>query len=67
MSDVLVHHYLEGTSQSLAPDDLIEGFPGDPYTTSQSDQVPENYELVSTSGTTSGLIGTSRTIVKLLL
>ena len=63
MSDVLVHHYLEGTSQSLAPDDLIEGFPGDPYTTSQSDQVPENYELVSTSGTTSGLIGTSRTIV----
>ena len=63
MSDVLVHHYLEGTSQSLAPDDLIEGFPGDPYTTSQSDQVPENYELVSTSGTTSGVIGTTRTIV----
>ena len=63
MSDVLVHHYLEGTNQRLAPDDTIEGFPGDPYTTSRSAQVPENYELVSTSGATSGVIGTSRTIV----
>ena len=63
MSDVLVHHYLEGTNQSLAPNEIIEGFPGDPYTTSQSDQVPENYELVSTTGETSGVIGTSRTIV----
>ena len=63
MSDVLVHHYLEGTYQKLAPDEVIEGFPGDSYTTSQSDQIPQNYEFASVTGETSGLIGTTRTTV----
>ena len=62
-SDVLVHHYLEGTNQELAPDETIEGFPGDEYTTNRSTKVPQNYEIVSTEGEISGIIGTTRKVV----
>ena len=62
-SDVIVHHYKEGTKEKLAPDEIIEGFPGDEYTTSPSSEVPANCELVSTPDNATGIIGTERTEV----
>ena len=59
-SDVIVHHYIEGTTEKLADDEIIKGFPGDQYLTNVSSQVPNNYEFVSTSGNAEGIIGAQR-------
>ena len=59
-SDVIVHHYIEGTTEKLADDEIINGFVGENYTTNVSSQVPNNYEFVSTSGNTEGIIGAQR-------
>ncbi len=62
-SDVIVHHYKEGTRESVAPDEIIEGFPGDEYTTSPSSNIPANCTLLSIPDNASGIIGTERTEV----
>ena len=62
-SDVLVHHYLEGTNTKVAEDTLIEGELGIPYQATPSDEIANNLELVEMPSNASGVIGSERTEV----
>ena len=43
---VTVHHYKEGTKESISPDQTIEGLAWDPYETHPAEDIPPFYELV---------------------
>ena len=45
-SNVTVHHYIDGTTEKLVEDEIIEGVDGDLYRTSPSKDVPPMYEVV---------------------
>lgn len=45
-ADVIVHHYKEGTTESLAPDEAIYGETGKAYTTSAKTNIPK-YTVVT--------------------
>src|SRR5699024_7823945 len=59
---IIVHHYIEGTNikvpskvyGEVVEDETQEGFVGQDYTTSASNNVQENYQVVSDSGNTTG-------------
>lgn len=51
-----VHHYEEGTTNSLAPDEVSTKNYGDSYTTSASSNIPSDYEYASKSNNSSGTI-----------
>ena len=51
---VIVHHYEEGTENSVAPDEEKDGLVGDVFATKISDQIPTYYEYVSSIGPTQG-------------
>ena len=44
-SEVIVHHYIDGTTQKIAEDEVIEGKDGDLYRTSPTSNIPPMYEL----------------------
>ena len=77
-TSVLVHHYIEGkeekvpakeatgegiTSDGRVDDELISGKVDDPYTTSASDKIANNYELVETPANASGTMTVEQTVV----
>ena len=47
-TSVLVHHYKEGTTESISEDVVIEGIVWDPYETTVATDIPVYYELVET-------------------
>ena len=53
-AQVIVHHYKEGTEEKLADDETIDGMVWDVYTTQQSADVPEYYEVVETPANATG-------------
>ena len=70
VSDVLVHHYIEGTTTrvpskngGVVADQTIPGLPGMSYTTSASSDIQGNYVLSKTPSNASGTIGDSRKVV----
>ncbi len=62
-SKVIVHHYKEGTTESLAEDEVITGKVDAPYTTNRSDEVPSYYELVEEPSNKNGTMTVEDTIV----
>ena len=52
-TSVLVHHYKEGTTESLSADVTISGRVDDSYETSAA-SLPSKYELVATPSNASG-------------
>lgn len=46
-ADVLVHHYIDGTTEKLAEDELITGRVGRLYETNPSSSIPPIYEVVN--------------------
>ena len=44
-SSVLVHHYIEGTTEKLAEDQVIEGIVGEEYLTNEAQNIEEGYRL----------------------
>ncbi|MGN1029865.1 MAG: SpaA isopeptide-forming pilin-related protein, partial [Bacilli bacterium] len=52
---VIVHHYEEETENSIAPDEEKTGLVGDIFATKPSEEIPEYYELSSSSEITSGI------------
>ena len=59
-SDVIVHHYKEGTTEKLAEDEVINGNVGDIYTTKVSENIPQNYEFSKVEGEIDGYIDFTR-------
>ena len=53
-AQVNVHYYEQGTTNKLSEDKIITGKVGDSYRTSQADDIPTKYELVSIEGNTNG-------------
>ncbi len=43
---VVVHHYIEGTTERLSEDVIIDGSVDDEYETTVADDIPSRYELV---------------------
>ena len=62
-TSVLVHHYKEGTSESLSKDVTINGKVDDAYTTSVATDIPSKYELVATPTNASGKMTVAQTVV----
>ena len=62
-TSVLVHHYKEGTSESLSKDVTIPGKVDDDYTTSVASDIPSKYELVATPTNASGKMTVAQTVV----
>ena len=62
-TSVLVHHYKEGTSESLSKDVTINGKVDDDYTTSVATDIPSKYELVDTPTNASGKMTVAQTVV----
>ena len=62
-TSVLVHHYKEGTSESLSKDVTIVGKVDDAYTTSVATDIPSKYELVATPTNASGKMTVAQTVV----
>ena len=62
-TSVLVHHYKEGTSESLSEDVTINGKVDDAYTTSVATDIPSKYELVATPTNASGKMTVAQTVV----
>ena len=62
-TSVLVHHYKEGTSESLSKDVTITGKVDDAYTTSVATDIPSKYELVATPTNASGKMTVAQTVV----
>ena len=62
-TSVLVHHYKEGTSESLSKDVTINGKVDDDYTTSVASDIPSKYELVATPTNASGKMTVAQTVV----
>ena len=60
---VLVHHYKEGTSESLSKDVTITGKVDDAYTTSVASDIPSKYELVATPTNASGKMTVTQTVI----
>ena len=46
-SEVIVHHYIDGTTTKVAEDDVIEGNDGTLYRTNPSENIPPMYEIVT--------------------
>ena len=59
---ITVHHYIEGTNQKVpskvygqvVEDEIQEGYVGQSYTTNASNNIQENYQVVSNSGNVTG-------------
>ena len=62
-STVLVHHYIEGTTTSVADDEIINGYVWDEYVTSESPSVPSYYELVDMPVNNEGEFAETQTVV----
>ena len=62
-TSVLVHHYKEGTSESLSKDVTINGKVDDAYTTNVATDIPSKYELVATPTNASGKMTVAQTVV----
>ena len=62
-TSVLVHHYKEGTSESLSDDVTINGKVDDEYTTSKADDIPSKYELVAEPDNKNGIMTVEQTVV----
>ena len=45
-SEVIVHHYIDGTTKKLVEDTIIDGNDGDLYRAEPSTEIPPMYELV---------------------
>ena len=46
-SEVIVHHYIDGTDQKLVEDTIIEGNDGELYKTEPSTEIPPMYEVIT--------------------
>ena len=63
-TSIIVHYYIEGTNQKVpsktygqvVEDEIEEGYVGQSYTTLPSENVQENYQLVSNTGNTTGIL-----------
>ena len=62
-TSVLVHHYKEGTSESLSADVMINGKVDDEYTTTVATDVPSKYELVAEPDNKAGTMTVEQTVV----
>ncbi len=62
-TSILVHHYKEGTSESLSDDVTINGKVDDEYTTSKADDIPSKYELVAEPDNKNGIMTVEQTVV----
>ena len=62
-TSVLVHHYIEGTSESLSEDVTINGKVDDEYTTTVATDIPSKYELVAEPDNKTGTMTVEQTVV----
>ena len=62
-ASVLVHHYKEGTSESLSDDVTITGKVDDEYTTTPATNIPSKYELVAEPDNKNGIMTVEQTVV----
>ena len=62
-TSVLVHHYKEGTSESLSADVMINGKVDDEYTTAVATDIPSKYELVAEPDNKAGTMTVEQTVV----
>ena len=62
-TSVLVHHYKEGTSESLSADVMINGKVDDEYTTAVATDIPSKYELVAEPDNKVGTMTVEQTVV----
>ena len=62
-TSVLVHHYKEGTSESLSADVTINGKVDDEYTTTVATDIPSKYELVAEPDNKAGMMTVEQTVV----
>ena len=62
-TSVLVHHYKEGTSESLSADVTINGKVDDEYTTTAATDIPSKYELVAEPDNKAGTMTVEQTVV----
>ena len=62
-TSVLVHHYKEGTSESLSADVTINGKVDDEYTTAVATDIPSKYELVAEPDNKAGTMTVEQTVV----
>ena len=62
-TSVLVHHYKEGTSESLSADVTINGKVDDEYTTAVATDIPSKYELVAEPDNKAGVMTVEQTVV----
>ena len=62
-TSVLVHHYKEGTSESLSDDVTINGKVDDEYTTTVATDIPSKYELVAEPDNKNGIMTVEQTVV----
>ena len=62
-SSVVVHHYIEGTTDKLSEDVLVNGKVGSDYTTNVATDIPANYELVAEPTNKNGKITPEQTEV----
>lgn len=53
---LIVHHYLEGTTTELAPDELYDKEYNEPYQTNRASSISNEYELVATPDNANGTI-----------
>ena len=60
---LVVHHYKEGTTESLSDDETSIGDIGTEYATSPANDIPANYELVATPENATGTYAEGETIV----
>ena len=60
---LVVHHYKEGTTESLSDDETSIGELGKPYETLPANDIPANYELVETPTNANGTYVEGETVV----
>ena len=61
---ILVHYYLEGTTQKIAEDVVIVGKVGETYQTTEAKDIDSKYELVTVPDNKEGTIGeNSQTVI----
>ena len=60
---VIVHHYKEGTTESLSQDVTINGRVDDTYTTTAASDIPSKYELVAEPDNKNGTMTESQIVV----
>ena len=69
---IVVHHYIEGTTTKVpskvygevVEDERTDGYVGEDYTTTASNNIQENYKVVSNSGNTNGTM--TRTPIEII-